>query len=440
MRQLFILSLILFLVMPCSEAEVLRLDAEIAARRVIEVSALGDAATSRIDTASASVDAADAERMPYLRISAAVGQRNSVPELWANMNGPLQPPVLFYPSIETTGQGSIQLDQVIYAGGAVHAGREATRRDLDGASAERETLWADLSLRARLAYWDAVATRAGLNAARAQEQRATRLLADAQALREAGMAVRADVLSAEARLATAQVEVIVHGAEADNAEAALRSLLEITDEVELVMSHAVAIPTHPPGLAVLRKEAIESRTELDMVDSRSASLIHREQAVNSARKPAVALGAHWMVAKPNVRYFPLEDTWNDSWGVDLRATWTLFDGHRTRADAAVVRYQRQTLESDRKEMVRYISLEVETAHRDLVSALAAIDATTASVRAADSREEAVQERYEAGLAPISDVLDAQADLADAELSEIVARAAAWIADARLKRALGSHAS
>ncbi len=439
MRQLHVFLVFLLVGAPLSAAEVLHLDADIAARRSIEVSALGEAAASQIEAASASVDAADAQRLPYLSVSAAVGQRNSVPELWVNMNGPLQPPVLFYPSIETTGQGAVQLDQVIYTGGAVKAGREATRRNLEGVSADREVLWADLSLRARLSYWNAVSSRAGLHTARAQEQRAARLLDDARALREAGMAVRADVLSAQARLAAAQVDVIVRSTDTDNAEATLKSLLQIDNQVELVMSHELALPAQPAALAALNEEAMNRRAELTMVDSHSASLMHQEQVVASARKPAVGLGAHWMVAKPNVRYFPLEDTWNDSWGVDVRATWTVFDGQRSRSEEAVIRHQRAALDSDREELVRRITLEVETAHRDLISALAAVDATAASVRAADAREEAVQERYEAGLAPISDVLDAQADLADAELSEIVARAAAWMADAKLLRAVGRHA-
>ena len=110
-----------------------------------------------------------------------------------------------------------------------------------------------------------------------------------------------------------------------------------------------------------------------------------------------------------------------------------------RARAAEVRHQREALGCERQELLRRVALEVETAHRDLVSALAAVDATEASVRAASAREEAVQERYDAGLAPISDVLDAQADLADAERAAIVARAAAWMSDAALMRAVGRHA-
>jgi len=430
--------LLLFVISPFSEATEMHLDAEAAARRAIEMSALVDAAGSQIEAASASVDAADAQRMPFLRVAAVVGQRSSVPELWVNMNGPLEPPVLFYPNIETTGEGNIRLDQVIYAGGAVEAGREGSRRNLDGVAADREVLLADLSLNARLAYWRAVAAQAGLHAAQTRQQRAIRLLDDAQALRDAGMAVRADVLSAEALLAAAQVEVIVRTTENDNEEATLRSLLEIKNDVEIVLGPAAGVPPQPGDVASLLQEAMERRAELSAVESRSASLIERERAVNSARKPAVTVGAHWLVARPNVRYFPLEDAWNDSWGVDLRATWTLFDGHRTRADAAVVRYQRQSLDFDREELVRRIRLEVETAHRDLLSALAAVAATTASVKAAEAREQAVQERYEAGLAPISDVLDAQTDLAGAEQSEIVARAAAWMSGARLKRAVGEH--
>ena len=66
----------------------------------------------------------------------------------------------------------------------------------------------------------------------------------------------------------------------------------------------------------------------------------------------------------------------------------------------------------------------------------AVPAADASHTAAVAREEASRERYNAGLSPIQETLDAEADLTDAEVTRIRTRAAAWIAAAALARATG----
>ena len=79
---------------------------------------------------------------------------------------------------------------------------------------------------------------------------------------------------------------------------------------------------------------------------------------------------------------------------------------------------------------------METARLELESALQAVDSADASAAAASAWEEASSERYAAGIAMLSELLDAQADLAAAEMAQVMTRASAWMADAALRRAVG----
>ncbi len=63
-------------------------------------------------------------------------------------------------------------------------------------------------------------------------------------------------------------------------------------------------------------------------------------------------------------------------------------------------------------------LEVATTRLELESALEAIVAADASADAAAAWEEASSERYAAGLAMLSELLDAQADLTAAEIAQV----------------------
>ena len=83
-----------------------------------------------------------------------------------------------------------------------------------------------------------------------------------------------------------------------------------------------------------------------------------------------------------------------------------------------------------------IGLEVRQRQLDLDSARAQIVPTTAGVKSAIEARRVVQERFAAGVATSTDLLDAQQDQLEAELQRTRALADVRLAEARLERALG----
>jgi outer membrane protein len=252
------------------------------------------------------------------------------------------------------------------------------------------------------------------------------------------MAVRADELAAQARAATAQVQVIDAEAAAGNALTQLRSLLHIepSDGIELADSLAGPIPPPAGAAEELQALATSKRPELAASAAQIEALRSRELVARAEARPSVGAVALWDYSRPNQRYFPLSDQWKSSWSVGLVASWTLFDGGRARADTAASRLTRRAASEDRLELERRIRAEVETDRRNLESARAAVAAADAAHDAAVGREQDARERHAAGLAPMVEVLDAEAQLADAEQQQVNARAASWIAAALLARAVG----
>jgi OMF family outer membrane factor len=274
--------------------------------------------------------------------------------------------------------------------------------------------------------------------AEAQLKRTRRLLDDARALRDAGMAVTADVYAAEARAAAAEVDVIRARNEEEKALARLRSLLGINAIATITLTDAKTdrIPSHPSTLSDLEQQALDNRPELRVTDARIEALGARARAVDASRLPTVGATGQWLVARPNQRYFPLVDEANDSWRVGVVASWQVFDGNRTGARTAGVEAEQRALQQDRSEIERQIRLEVETSRLELASALEAVTSADASAHAARAWEEASSERYAAGLALVSELLDAQADLTAAEVAQVKTRVSAWLAEATLRRAVG----
>jgi outer membrane protein len=419
-------------------AETIKLSAEIAAARAVEVSHLAAAASTRLAATQETVKAADAAVLPSLAASASLAQRSSVPEFGAPINGPNQPPVVLNPDITTTYGTILRLQQALYSGGAITGQREATRHDSDASAATRAQTLAEVRLSAQLAYWEAVRTAASVEVAHAQEQRAKRLLDDTQALFDAGMAVKADVLAGSERVASARLQAIVTQTVASNALAQLRSLLQLdpADRVELTDSLVGKLPPVPGPTESLQREAVEKRPELTAGAAQLAALRSREGLARAEARPSLGAVAQWEYSRPNVRYFPQRDQWKDSWSVGLLASWTLFDGGKAQADTAASQLTQRAAAQGLEELTRRILLEVENARRNIESALAAVDAAEAARAAGIERENEARERHAAGLSPMVDVLDAQTQLATAEQQRVNARAGSWIADAVLARAVG----
>jgi outer membrane protein len=418
-------------------AEVVRLTAADAAARAVEASFPVAAENARGRATKEAVNAADAAALPTVSASAAVAQRSSVPDFRLPFALPGQMPPVLVPDVDTTYGSSVRLQETLYGGGAIAGQRAAARHDLDASDAAREQAVADVRLAAQLAYWQAVAAHASVDAAQAQEERARHLLDDTDNLLDAGMAVQADVLAAKERAASAHVAVIRAQAASANLFDQLRSLLRLADGIELDLADSLEgpLPSMPLAADALEPAALAHRPELAAAAARIAALRAREAVAKAPARPSVGLAAEWDYARPNTRYFPPLDEWKQSWSVGLQASWTLFDAGRTRAQVAASRATQEAAARDQDELVRGIRFDVRTRRRDLESALATVEAADAARAAARERERSARERHAAGLAIMTEVLDAETQLAAAEQQEVDARSSCWIAAARLARSV-----
>jgi outer membrane protein TolC len=365
-------------------------------------------------------------------------RHSAVPEFGVPTENPNEPVFILFPNIQNHYRVDLSVSQPIYTGGAISASREAARTDESAASWSERLSTLDLSNHARMLYWSAVAAAAGVDVAEAQLERTQRLLDDARALREAGMAVNADVYAAEARFSAAEVDIIRTRNEETKALTRLQSLLGIAPGTKISLDGAgtAEVPPPPPPRVDLEGDALENRPELKITDAYIEGLSARARSVNAVRKPTVAATGQYLLARPNQRFLPPVDERNDSWSVGVAASWQFFDGSRTKEQVATVQAEQRALQHDRSELERQILLEVATARLELESALEAVASTDTSAAAAKAWEEASSERYAAGIAMLSELLDAQADLAAAEMAQVRSRASAWLADAALRRAVG----
>jgi outer membrane protein TolC len=120
----------------------------------------------------------------------------------------------------------------------------------------------------------------------------------------------------------------------------------------------------------------------------------------------------------------------------VNVTWTLWDGGRSRADRAATLAQADALRHRLADFDAAVAVDVRQRLLDRESAEAALAACGEGVTAATENQRVVEQRFAAGVAASTDVLDAEVALSEAELECTRLAAAVRIAEAALLRVVG----
>lgn len=118
-------------------------------------------------------------------------------------------------------------------------------------------------------------------------------------------------------------------------------------------------------------------------------------------------------------------------------SWNLFDGGARKADIRAADAGLLAADRDRLEARRAVAVAVDAAWRDWTQARREEDTARANVAAAAENLRIVEDQYRGGLARSSDVLDAEALLADSRFTVLTRHHAAYRAQARLLATAGA---
>jgi len=128
--------------------------------------------------------------------------------------------------------------------------------------------------------------------------------------------------------------------------------------------------------------------------------------------------------------------WRDTWAVGVGVSITAFDGGRTSAATARAKAQADAVSRQLADLEQRVRFDVTSRALDLETARASVGVAARNVEAARENLRVSQDRYQAGVSPSSDRLDAETRLLRAGLDETLARTQVRVARAALEHALG----
>jgi outer membrane protein TolC len=416
------------------EAPTVTLTLEDARARALAASHRLEESRARQDSASAVVDQRHASTLPQLALNGGYTRTNHVDEFGVPLpNGQLR---IIYPDVPDNYRARLDAQWPIYTGGRTGAVESAARRELEASARDVAGTSADIRLDATRAFWTLVTARETARVVDASLDRMGQQVRDVRNQLDAGLIPPNELLTAQAQEARQRMLSVQAHASQEIAEADLARLTGLEAGTHIVPDAVLEPPHIDQSIDRLVAEARQNRPERQALEQRIAAGEARQDAAAAGQRPVVALAGGVDYARPNPRIFPRAGEWRESWDAGVTVTWPLFDGGRAQGEAAEAAAGVRVLRARLAELDSTIALDVRQRMSELASSRAAVDAADAAIQAATEARRVIGDRFAAGVATSTDVVDAQVALLQAALDRTQAIASARLAEARLNRAVG----
>jgi outer membrane protein TolC len=337
-------------------------------------------------------------------------------------------PALNHPDPVTNTRTAIAVEQPVYDAGLTRfAVRDATLgREL--ATAARERAAQDLAVAAAQAYVRVLELEAALRASEAAVAAGESDLQRARLRREVGLVTAADALAVDVHLADMRQRQIAVTGELAVARLRLAQAigLPLTEPVVLV---APAVPA-PPAADTLVGDAWRSRLERREAELRLQMAENAQRTARARYLPTVGVQAGWEFNGSTL------DSQQSSWTVGAQVQLNLFRGFADQARETEARHAHGRAAAERERIEKAIEVDVRSAIARLTAARARQDAGRAALAQARESQRIIRDRYESGLANVSDVLRAAEASLDAESRATAAEMDVVLQAVALDRALG----
>lgn len=297
-------------------------------------------------------------------------------------------------------QSQLTLDQPLYDGGQTRHAVEAANlgRRMTGEDARRvrmETIAA-----AARAYYDVVLAGESLQTAEQAVRSAEADLRRAESVRAAGMSTDVDVLSIRVHLAAVNEQRIQRAANLDVARAALNDALGLPLET----AHTLTSGLQPASLPDRELNEIEQDAARERPEARQTRL-----AVNLAEAQA---GAARSGLLPQVSFHSAFEADRQrfltrggaNWLAGLSLRWNLFNGEADKARIEESTHAVRRAAADATRADSAVRLQVRRAYAGLRSAEQRIEVAQAAVAEAQESLRITQNRYQAGISNVTDLL------------------------------------
>jgi outer membrane protein len=338
-------------------------------------------------------------------------------------------PSLNHPDPVTNTRTAIGIVQPIFNAGLTTLGVKAAKLERDVATAARDAGEQDLAFRAAHAFVRVLQLEAALRATDAAVAAAESDHERALARREVGVVTDADVLAVNVQLAEMHQRQITAAGDLAVARIQLAEAIGVplTDPLILVRPTR---PSAPADADTLVREALASHPHRREADLQVQLADNARRTARASLLPTVGLQGGWEFNGATL------GEQQSSWVVGAEVRMNLFRGFADTARMTEASHAQIRATAERERAERRIEVDVRTAVAQLTAARARDEAGHAALTQARESQRIIRDRYESGLATVTDVLRAAEATLEAESRATAAELDVILQTVALDRAIG----
>ena len=306
----------------------------------------------------------------------------------------------------------VSLTQTFFQSGVNEQIRSA-QVSVEGAKDSQEDTRLSLILTVAQNYYTTLASQGLAEVARGAVTNSTQHLDAVNARISAGTAAASDRYPFEVELQQALVQAISAGRTADTALLNLKQVMGLPAESKLSLAEALSRPPLPEGVEALKQSAMQTRPDLQrsrrQVEVSRLSL----RVAQIERGPVLNAGG-------SEGYSWRDGDGANAWQLQVGVSLPVFDLGQVRASQESAQAGLEIAQQNLRQAELLAGSEIESNLLAVRESYARIDAAEAALTAAQVALEAAQGRYQAGLATVIDVTDAELKFRQAGADRVAA--------------------
>lgn len=311
-------------------------------------------------------------------------------------------------------QSVVTMDQVLFDSGRRRSEIHAAELGRDIAGQQLRRTENDTIAAVIRTYYSVQAGSAAVEAARQAVRSAQADVDRAEKRRTAGMITDADVLSIRVHLAAMREMEIRALAGVDAARAALNQIMGEPLDAKFELTTQLERPTVEPDNGA-EQAAAKMRPEVRQAELGVQVAEAQTKAARAALLPEFFFRAGFEADRQR-----FVTRGGANWLAAAGLRWNLFDGYSNRARIA----EASAEEASRRAMAKYIAsgtqVETRRALLDLRAAGERVDVTAETIKMAEEALRIISNRYESGLAQVTELIRSETALSDARMRYIEA--------------------
>ncbi len=396
------------------------------------------ASLMRVDAANAKSSETNASRLPKVTFGGTYTRLSEIPSTVL----PLSETRSFeFPAIFNNYNLKLTLQQPLFTGFKISSGAEMAEYNANATEQDYKKDQSELVLNIKTAYWNLFKAKEVKKVLEENVGQIQSHLKDVQNLFNQGIATNNEVLKVQVQLSNVQLMLLDMENNVQLAMVNLNYLMNqpLSTDLELTSSPTDNIQySVTENLDALINKALNQRTEVKGMEYR---LKAGESAVTFAKSgwyPQVYLVGNYNYSNPNQRYFPQKNQFDGTWDASIALSMDIWNWGQTINQTEQAQAQLEQAHDGLAQLRDGISMEVTSSFLSLKKSKESIELATKGVKQAEENYRITNEKFKAGLASNTDLLDAEVALLQAKTNHTTSLVDFELAQARLEKSLGEQ--